>query len=93
MRPAADRGLEAREREVAIRPADHRPRKGKTGGIAVAGGRFDRRPAGIAEAQQAGGLVEGLAHRIVDGGAQAAILPEASTPGTPAPGWVPAPTK
>ena len=39
---------------------------------------FERRAAGMAQAQQLGDLVEGLAQRIVDGGAPALIIADAA---------------
>ena len=38
---------------------------------------FQRRAAGKAQAQHLGGLVEGFAHRIVDGGGEPAITADA----------------
>ena len=56
--------------------AQHRPRQGKTRGIAARRFALDRRPAGIAEAEQLRALVEGLARGIVDGRAETAIAPD-----------------
>ena len=70
LRLVAHRRLEAGEGEMRLRPPEHRPRQGEA--VRPAGARrlLHRRPAGKAEAQQLGGLVEGLAQRIVDGGAE-----------------------
>ena len=62
--------LESGEREVAARLAPHRPRQRETLRIASDRRLLDRRAAGKAQAQQLGGLVETLAGRIVDGGAE-----------------------
>ena len=60
-----ERGLEAGEREMRLGPAEHRPRQrdGRPPSRAPA---LHRRAAGIAEAEQLGRLVEGLAERVVE---------------------------
>ena len=71
----AQRGLEAGEGEIAARPAAKRAGQGKALGIAVLGGALHRGPAGIAEPQHLAHLVEGLADRVVDRGAEQAVAP------------------
>ena len=66
-------GLEAGEGEIAALPAAQRAGQGETAGIAVLGGALDRGPAGIAEPQHLAHLVEGLADRVVDRGAEQAV--------------------
>ena len=71
LRLMADGGLEAGEGEMRLRPSQHgsrqrealRPRRCKAA-CSTAG------PPGKPEAQQLGGLVEGFAQRVVDGGAE-----------------------
>ena len=58
---------------MRLGPAEHRPRKRKARGIARARGLLDRRAAGLRQAEQLGGLVEGFAERVVDGGAEADV--------------------
>src|SRR5690606_31290303 len=70
-------GLQAGEREVAPRPALHRPREGEARGIARRRGALDGGAAGIAETDHLGDLVEGFAGRIIDGGAEAAVASDA----------------
>jgi hypothetical protein len=65
----AQRGLQARQREVGLRPPMHRPRQREACRVAARGLRSTA-AAGIAEAEQLGGLVEGLADGVVDGGAE-----------------------
>ena len=71
---ALDRALEAGEGEMRFGRAEQGPRKRDRLGVAVAGQRFDRRPAGIGQAEQFRGLVEGFAGGIVDRRRQAAIV-------------------
>ena len=52
-------------------------RQGDGLGIALERQPLHRRPAGIAQHQQLGGLVESLAQRVVNGGGKAAIAPHA----------------
>ena len=66
----------ANEKCSSARPAIGRG-NGKRAGSPVAGGGFDGGAAGKAEAEQLGGLVECLAQRIVDGGAEALIAANA----------------
>ncbi len=51
-------------------PSLHGPRQGEAGRIAVPGGPLHQRPAGVAQPQHLGDLVEGLSQGVVDGGAQ-----------------------
>ena len=60
------RGLQAGQREVRFRPAQHRTRKGEALGIAVERALFDQRAAGIGQSQHLGDLVEGFADRVVE---------------------------
>ena len=63
--------LEAAEAEVEPRRVvEQRAREAVALRIAVAGGPFDRRPAGIRQAEQAGDFVERFAGRVVDRAAQ-----------------------
>jgi hypothetical protein len=73
----AHRRLEAGEGEVATGPPEHRPRQAKGARIAVARQALDRRTAGVGEAEQLRGLVEGLAYRIVDRRAEPPVAPDA----------------
>src|SRR5689334_24418722 len=54
--------------EIGVAAAQHRTRKRKSRGVTALRGLFDLRPAGIGQAEHLRHLVEGLAHRIVDGG-------------------------
>ena len=51
--------------------------RGKRVRVARLGGALDVRPARIGEAEELGGLVEGLAERVVDRGAEPAIAADA----------------
>src|SRR3546814_11884769 len=66
----AHRGLQPGETEIAAGLAPQRPRQVEARGIAALCQPLDRRAAGIAQAEQLGGLVEGLTGGIVDGGAR-----------------------
>ncbi len=86
----AQRGLEPGEREVAARLAEHRAGQSEAGRIAGARGALDRGPAGKAEPQHLGGLVERLAERVVEGRAEPAVAarrprPRAAGSGRPRP--------
>ena len=59
-------GLEPGEGEV-VALAEHRPGEPDRGGIAIGGEAVDGGAARIAEAEEAGNLVEGLAGGVVDG--------------------------
>ncbi len=59
------KGLQAAEAEIEPWPIGHRPRKHETPRHAVLGQPGDFRPAGIRQAHQLGGLVEGLAGSII----------------------------
>ena len=72
-----DRGLEAGEREIAAFPAGKRARQGETVGIAGFGGALHFRAAGEAQTQKLGGLVEGFAQGIVNGGAKPPVAADA----------------
>ena len=60
-----ERGLEPGQREMRLGASEHRPRQ-LDRGPAARGVPLNLRPAGIAQAQQLGRLVEGLAERIVE---------------------------
>ena len=66
------RGLQAGEGEVQLGAAVQRPRQREARADRRAPPLLDLRPAGIAQAEQLGGLVEGFAERVVDGGAERA---------------------
>jgi hypothetical protein len=70
---AQEGGLEAAEREI-VRAFEPCAWERKTPGIATLGGMLDGRPAGIAEAEYAGGLVECFARGVVYSLAEKAIL-------------------
>ena len=70
-------GLQSGKREIAAITSFERPRQGKPRRIAASCGLFDRRPARVAEPQQLGGLVEGLAGGIIPARPEHAILPDA----------------
>ena len=72
------RRLQAGEREIRLRAAEHGPRQVEALGIAAAGLALDLRPARIAEAEELGDLVEGLADGVVDGGAEADVIADAA---------------
>ena len=71
-------GLQTREGEVAILAAQQGARQFVARGIAADRQLLQRRAAGVAQAQGFGDLVEGLAGRIVDGGADPAHIPDAA---------------
>ena len=64
---AAQRGLEAGEGEAGAGPSGERARQAEPRRIARLRRLLDRRPAGKAQPEQAGGLVERLAERVVLG--------------------------
>ena len=68
-----DRGLEAAEAEVQPRPVGHGAREMEPAGPAAF-----RHPAGIAEPEELGGLVEGLAHGVVQRFAEDVVLAHAA---------------
>jgi len=68
------RRLEAGKRKVAILAAFQRPGKFEARRIAMAGPEFHLRTAGISQPQQFRHLVEGLAQRVVNCGAEAMIM-------------------
>ena len=70
-------GLEAREGKVGVRPADHRPGQREALGVAVLGGGFDRRTAGIRKSEELRGLVEGLANGVVHGRPEPLVIADA----------------
>ena len=69
-----DRRLQAGEREVEIAAVQQGPGQRIGFRVAVVGQPGQGRPAGVAQAQQLGTLVEGLAGRVVDGLAQQRVL-------------------
>ena len=60
-----DRRLQAGEAEIQVAAVDHRPRQPVAAGHARFGELRQRRAAGIAQAEELGGLVEGLARGVV----------------------------
>ena len=78
LRLHAQGGLEAGQREVRLRAAEHGPRQVEALRIAAAGLALDLRPARIAEAEELGDLVEGLADGVVDGRAEADVIADAA---------------
>ena len=70
-----DRGFHAAEAEVVAGPADLAPREGDRVGVSLPGCLVDLGAAGIAQADLAGHLVEGLSCRVILGPAQDLILP------------------
>ena len=69
--------FQARKAEMRLGRSLQRAGQRHRAGIALERQPLDRRAAGIAEAQDLGGLVEGFAQRIVDRGGKAAVLPDA----------------
>ena len=65
------------QREVCVVASQHRPRKREPFGVAAGRGALDLRPAGIGQPQHFCDLVEGLAHGVIDGGAEAHIIADA----------------
>ncbi len=78
LRFEAQRRLQPGQRKIRIVTAGHRPRQGEPLGVAAGGLLLDQRAAGIAEAEELRGLVEGLADRVVDGAAEAQIIADAT---------------
>src|SRR5271166_5654377 len=74
----AYRRLQSREREVATGLALEWPGQDKAAGVALSGGAFDCRTAGIAEPNHFCGLVERLSGRVVECRAEAAVAPNPS---------------
>ena len=66
---AQERGLEAREGQVAAGTVEQRARQGKAGGVAVLRLALNGRPSGLGQAEELCRLVEGLAWRVVNGAA------------------------
>jgi hypothetical protein len=71
-------GLQTREGEVAILAAQEGARQVDPGPVALHGQPLQRRSARIAQAQGLGDLVESLAGRVVDGGADPAHIANAA---------------
>ena len=71
------RALEAGEGEMRLGAAQQGARQRHRPGLAPRGEALDRRAAGIAEAEDLGGLVEGFAQRIVDRRGEAAVAADA----------------
>jgi hypothetical protein len=67
-------GLEAGEGEIRRPPPEHRPGEGEALGVAGLRHALDLGSAGIAEPQELGRLVEGLADGVVDGAAEANVV-------------------
>jgi hypothetical protein len=64
------RGLQAGKGKVQVAAVQQRARQREGRGVAKLGQPRQRRPAGVAQAQQLGRLVEGFAGGVVDGLAQ-----------------------
>src|SRR5271167_2439969 len=71
----AYRRLQSREREVATGPSLEWPGQDKAMCVALVGGAFDRRTAGIAEPDHFCRLVERLSGRVVKCRAEAGVTP------------------
>ena len=69
--------LQSRKGKIGVGAPEHRPRKGKPFGVAAAGGALDFRPARIGQPEHFCDLVEGLAHGVVNGGAETYIFADA----------------
>ncbi len=54
-----------------------RPGEFLGGGVAIAGQGLERRTAGIRQAEEFGGFIEGFAHRVVQRGAEQTVLTDA----------------
>ena len=78
LRFKAQRGFQPRQREVRVRPPNHGTRQRKPFGVALRGLLLDQRSAGIAEAEELGGLVEGFADGVVERAAEAQIIADAA---------------
>ncbi len=72
-----DRGLQSAEAEIESGPVEHRPREFEHAVAAVLGNRSERGPSRIAEPEELGGLVEGLAGSIILGLAENPVAPDA----------------
>ena len=68
--------LQAGEREVGTFPAQHRAGKSIVLGVAGASEGFNGRTAGIGQPEKLCRLVEGFAHRVVDGRAVEPVSPQ-----------------
>ena len=73
----ADRGFEAAEAEIEIAGVDHAAREIEAGGVAIRSEAVDEDATGIAEAEEFGGFVEGLAGGVVEGASEELVIPEA----------------
>src|SRR3954464_117748 len=73
----AHRGLQSRQREMGVAAPEHRARKCKTLWIAARRCALDLRASWIGQTQHLRHLVESLAHRVIDGGAEPDIFSDA----------------
>ena len=73
-----DGRLEAREREPVVATVHHGAREVDGARVALGGKPADHRTSGIAQPQRLGHLVKGLAHGVVDGGAQDLVVAPAA---------------
>ena len=73
----ADRCFEAAEAEIEIARVDHAPGEIESGGVCIRSEAVDEDAAGIAEAEEFGGFVEGLAGGVVEGAAEEFVFSEA----------------
>ena len=71
-------GLQSGQREIRLGAAVHRPWQREPRGVAARRLLLDLRSAGIAQSEQLGGLVEGFADGIVDGGAEQRVIADAA---------------
>jgi hypothetical protein len=71
------RRLQAGKAEIQVAAVQHRPRQLEAARRTRLGQLGQRRPAGVAEAEQLGGLVEGLAGRVVERLAEQFVLADA----------------
>ena len=71
-------GLQSGQREIRLRPAHQRPGQVEAFGIASSRLDFHMRAARIGQTQKLRHLVERLADRVVDGGAEAHVIADAA---------------
>src|SRR5690606_26136434 len=74
LRGLANRCFQAGKGEVAARPSHHGARQGKAERVALPRGALHGGAAGIAKTEEFRHLVEGFAHRIVDGCAETTVV-------------------
>ena len=73
---ATETEVEPRVRTLSLAPLGHGARKRKSFRVSIARRLCNRRTTRVAEAEELGGFVEGLAHRIVHGFTQNGVLPQ-----------------